>query len=112
MGAKKIDISIDNFLEWITSTGNLFPRNPVELNRFEKLYSDFKYHLSEECVDPFAIINGDFKPNSRIIQINSEAESENFRIAARNLDALPDHIKKKLKHNQNGQDSEDTGLSE
>lgn len=105
--SKKINISEDNFAEWAASTGNLFPRNPVELKRFEKLYSDHEYTLSEECVDPFAIANGNFKPNTKIVKFKTDDKTGDFRIAARNLDSLPEHIIKKLKRKQNGQESED-----
>ena len=105
--SKKINISEDNFAEWAASTGIMFPRNPVELKRFEKLYSDYEYKLSEECVDPFAIINGDFQPTSNLVKLNSDEKTNDIRIAARNLDNLPEHILKKLKRKQNGQESED-----
>ena len=105
--SKKINISEDNFAEWAASTGNMFPRNPIELKRFEKLYADYEYKLSEECVDPFAIINGDFERKSKIIKLDSAEKPNDISIAARNLDDLPDHIIQKLKRKHNGQESED-----
>jgi len=105
--SKKVNISEDNFAELAASTGRMFPRNTVELKRFEKLYSDYEYKLSEECVDPLAIINGDSSRKSRAIKLNSTEKSNEIRVAARNLDNLPDHIIQKLKRKQNGQKSED-----
>ena len=110
--SKKEHITESNFLEWVASTGFLFPRNSVELKRFEKLYSDTEYQLSEESVDPFAIVSGSFKPKTNIIHLHAEETKDNFRMAARNLDNLPDHILKKLKRNQDEQKSEDSGISE
>ena len=105
--SKKINISEDNFAEWVASTGSMFPRNPVELKRFEKLYSEYEYKLSEECVDPFAIIDGSFKLSTKIVKLNSDDKTNDLRIAARNLDNLPEHILKKLKRKQDGQEPGD-----
>ncbi len=110
--SKKISISEDNFCEWAASTGVLFPQNPVELNRFDKLYSDYEYQLKEDCVDPFAIIRRESTPVIKTAKIDSEEKPENFKMAARNLDHLPEHILKKLKRNQNGKAAKDTGVSE
>lgn len=105
--SKKINISEDNFAEWAASTGNMFPRNPVELKRFEKLYSHYEYKLSDDCVDPFTIINGDFKPNTKLVKLELDDKTNNLSIAARNLNSLPEHILNKLKRKQNGQEPED-----
>ena len=96
--------------EWLASTGYMFPSNPLELARFEKLYSDFDYKLSEDCVDPFAIISGDYKPKRLKIELTDNTEiSEDMRMAARNFKNIPEHILKKLKRNQNGLGSEEEG---
>lgn len=111
MGEGKKIITEDNLREWLASTGNLFPGNMSELSRFEKLYSDFEYRLDENCVDPFAIINGDFVPK----RIKIETQKNNnggFKMAARNLENLPEHILNKLKKNQDGLHSEKKGSSE
>jgi hypothetical protein len=109
--SKKIIISENNFREWLASTGNLFPGNKLELYRLEKLYADFQYTLNEDCVDPFKIISGEFKPQRIDNGIKINDNSEEFRLAARNLGNIPEHIMKKLKKNQNGFDSKEKGSS-
>lgn len=101
--SKKQHITESNFLEWIASTGYLFPRNPLELKRFEKLYSDFYYKLPEDSVDPFAIVSGSYNPKSNVIKLQTDKPNAKLNMAARNLDQLPDHILKKLKRNQDEQ---------
>ncbi|HCY77653.1 MAG TPA: hypothetical protein DHV28_17210 [Ignavibacteriales bacterium] len=111
MGESKKIITEDNFREWLASTGNLFPGNKSELNRFEKLYSDFEYRLDESYVDPFAIINGDFIPKRIKIELQN-SDNDGFKMAARNLEHLPEHILSKLKKNQDGLHSKKKGSSE
>lgn len=105
-------ITEESFLEWLASTGNLFPSNKLELSRFEKLYSDYKYVLDENCVDPFAIIDGTFKPKKINLKLESESAERNIRMAARNLEKFPEHILQKIKRNQNESRSEEKGGSE
>jgi len=111
MGQSRKMINEDNFREWLASTGNLFPSNDVELSRFEKLYSDFEYTLNENCVDPFAIINVDFKPSKIKLAIDKKDINNDIKMAARNLENVPEHILRKLKRNQNGPNSEKKGGS-
>jgi hypothetical protein len=111
MGESKKMIKEDNFREWLASTGNLFPGNKKELSRFEKLYSDFEYRLEESCVDPFAIINGDFVPKRIKVDIQ-ENKNVGFKMAARNIENLPEHILNKLKKNQDGLQAKKKGSSE
>lgn len=111
--SKKNIITENNFNEWLSSVGFLFPGNLIELARFEKLYNDFNYQLNEECVDPFKIIENN--TNSKAIHFKSNQEtnqSENLRFAARNFDSLPDHILKKIKKNQNGLNQKEKGSSD
>jgi len=110
MGQSKEIITQDNFREWLASTGILFPGNKSELARFEKLYSDFKYRLDENCVDPFAIVNGDFRPKAIKLKLQQEENTE-LKIAARNLENIPEHILRKIKQNQNGLSAKKKGSS-
>jgi hypothetical protein len=111
MGKEKFIITEENLPEWLSSLGHLFPENKRELARFEKLYADYPYVLNEDCVDPFAIVNGDFKPKR--IEINEPEAGENdISLAARNLEGLPGHILDKVKKNQHGLDPKETGSTE
>jgi len=103
--SKKHIITEENFNEWLSSVGFLFPSNLNELARFEKLYSDYDHKLNINCVDPFKIVEDNhisrkinFKENIDVIQ------TDDFRIAARNFDGLPEHILKKIKKNHDGLD--------
>jgi hypothetical protein len=104
MGQSKKIITEENFREWSASTGNLFPGNKFELSRFEKLYIDYEYNLDENCVDPFAIINGDFRPKAIKLKLQQE-QNPDLKMAARNLEHIPEHILRKLKQNQHGLNS-------
>jgi hypothetical protein len=108
MGQSKKNIDISEMFEWLASTGYLFPSNNLELARFEKLYADFDFKLTEDCVDPFAIVNGDYKPQKIEFEFDvNNATTEDIRMAARNFNNIPEHIFKKIKRNQDGQGSEE-----
>jgi len=47
--------------EWLCSTGFLFPRNEVELERFNLLYEDQNPELTGTEIDPDVILNSTFK---------------------------------------------------
>ena len=111
MGKEKYIITEENLPEWLASLGYLFPRNERELARFEKLYADYPHELNEDCVDPFAIINGTFKPKKMVFD-EPESGENNISLAARNLDGLPQHILDKMKKNQHGLDTKETGITE
>ena len=109
--SKKIIISENNLREWLASTGNLFPGNKLELARFEKLYADFQYTLNEDCVDPLKIISGEFKPQRVGDGKKDNGNTEELRMAARNMGNIPEHIMNKLKKNQLGYDYKEKGSS-
>ena len=103
MTQNKKHITPDNITEWLSSTGFLFPRNEIELERFEKLFSDDDFGLKGTEIDPDKIINGSFSENIRL-QIPDSIKKDEispYRIAARNGNELPEHILDKIKKNQN-----------
>ena len=103
--SKKHIITEENFNEWLSSTGFLFPSNLIELARFEKLYSDYDHKLNADCVDPFKIVEDNHNIRKINFIENKEADKlENLRIAARNFDGLPEHILKKIKEKHDGLD--------
>lgn len=102
MAQNKKHITPENITEWLSSTGFLFPRNEVELDRFEKLYREEDYGLTGKEIDPDKIINGTFKEKENIKipdDINKE-EIIPYKMAARNGKELPKHIMDKIKKNQ------------
>ena len=102
MAQDKKHITNEEITEWLSSTGFLFPRNEVELERFEKLYGEIDYGLTGKEIDPDKIINGTFR-DSKVITtpfyINEE-ELTSYRMVARNGNSLPKHILEKIKKNQ------------
>ena len=102
MAQNKKHITPENITEWLASTGFLFPRNEVELERFEKLYGEEDFGLTGKEIDPDKIINGTFREN-KILKISndiSQEEINSYRIAARNGNELSKHIMDKIKKNQ------------
>lgn len=102
MAQNKKHITPENITEWLCSTGFLFPRNEVELERFEKLYSEEDFGLTGEEIDPDKIINGTFK-ETKIVKMPTDIKQEEispYRMAARNGNNLPKHIIDKIKKNQ------------
>jgi hypothetical protein len=57
MRSNKKNISEANFLSYLKSLGFLFPETEKELNRFNELYSDFKYELKGKEISPQKIID-------------------------------------------------------
>lgn len=103
MAQNKKHITPENITEWLSSTGFLFPRNEVELERFEKLYGDDDFGLTGTEIDPDKIIGGTFRENKifKIPDNIQQNEISPYRMAARNGNDLPKHILDKIKKNQN-----------
>jgi hypothetical protein len=102
MAKNKISLSPENITEWLASTGFLLPRNEVELQRFEKLYSDQDFGIRGDEIDPQKILDGTYsntqtkKPSANI----QPEEFSDYRMAARKGDTIPKHILEKMKKNQ------------
>lgn len=103
MAQNKKHITPENITEWLSSTGFLFPRNEVELERFEKLFSDDDFGLTGTEIDPDKIINGTFREKEILKMPDSikQIEVSPYRMVARNGNELPKHIMDKIKKNQN-----------
>jgi hypothetical protein len=104
MAQNKKNITPQDITEWLCSTGFLFPRNEVELERFEKLYGDEDFGLTGKEIDPDNIINGVFqdkKVEGVLPSSINKDEITPYRMAARNGASLPEHILEKIKRNQN-----------
>ncbi len=102
MAQNKKHITPENITEWLSSTGFLFPRNEVELERFEKLFGDEDFGLTGKEINPDKIINGSFR-ETKIAKMPTDIKLEEispYRMAARNGNILQKHILDKIKKNQ------------
>ena len=104
-----VNINEENIAEWIYSVGYFLPRTDKEEARFEKLHAEISYDIDINAVDPFAILNGSWRPSFVIRLDNSTLKEEvtELRMAARKHEDLPDEIIKKIQKNQNDHDSSD-----
>lgn len=102
-------ITNDNLEEWLASTGYLFPTNDLEIARFDKLYDDYAFKLSETRIDVKSIMEDSYSCKSsvaKIIQIDNGAINE-LKMVARNGDSqVTDEIisKMKAKHRKKDDD--------
>jgi len=89
-------------IEWLCSTGYLFPSTEVELARFNKLYPDSELIDSTVCIE--RIINNQARTFPIINHFNVDVEEgiiDQFRMVARKgLEDLPDNVIKKMLGNQ------------
>ncbi|WP_028298597.1 hypothetical protein [Olivibacter sitiensis] len=111
MAQSKIHITPDNMPGWLASTGFLFPRNELELARFEKLYPIEEEDIDDFEVDCNAILNRTLKI-AKSITLEREAKDEDIvplRMVARKGNSLPKHILDKIKKNQDGRTKDDSG---
>jgi len=103
MAQNKKHITSENITEWLASTGFLFPRNEVEIQRFEKLYGDIDFGLTGQEIDPEKIINNTFR-EKKILNIPADTNQNQiseYRMVARSGKVLPKHIIDKIIKNQN-----------
>lgn len=93
-------IDTNNIGRWSSALGFSFPRNEPEEKIFDKLYSDYDFQLEGVKIDA----------NKLIAEIesdgNKESMSSEWKMAARNYGALPDHIINKMKKNQDGKEGD------
>jgi hypothetical protein len=114
MAQNKKYITPENITEWLASTGFLFPRNEVELARFEKLFGNIDLGLTGNEIDPNKIINGEL-PQLEISQMPNRIKSEDYNeysMVARKGNNLPKHILDKIKKNQKNSKNDNTFESE
>lgn len=111
MAHDKNHITPENIEEWLASTGYLFPRNELELARFEKLFGQSDESITGKEIDPDKIINGETE-TTKVIQMLPGTDSETFkeyRMVARNGSNIPKHILDKMKKNQDDSRKNDNG---
>lgn len=90
-------------IEWLCSTGYLFPSTEIELTRFNKLYPDFEVIDSTVCIE--RILKNEARTFPIIEHFNDDIEQDiidQFRMVARKgMEDLPDDVIKKMLGNQN-----------
>ncbi|GAA0893632.1 hypothetical protein GCM10009122_33110 [Fulvivirga kasyanovii] len=106
MAKDKKHITTDNINEWLGSLGFLFPRDHRELGRFDKLYKEYDHELSGDILDPKKIMAGDFENIQVDGSVEDQGTTQNWRMAARNFENIPEHILKKMKRNQDNGDTD------
>ena len=114
MAHDKKHITPENIDEWLASTGFIFPRNELELSRFEKLYSESLEGITGKEIDPDKIIKGNLD-STKAVEIKpftSAGEFSEYRMAARNGKNIPKHILDKMKRNQDKNRNDDNRPSE
>lgn len=104
-----IIVSVDNFDELLGSTGYLLPSNELELLRFNKLYDDYVFKLTDTKIDLMSIMEGRYICKSavtRIVQIDSNEINELKMVARNGEGQVPDDIisKMKAKHRKKNDD--------
>lgn len=113
--AKSVDtnlsnISNDNLDEWLGSVGYLFPNTELEKERFDKLYEEYDFKLSNVKIDIESIINGSYVCKSAvtpIIQIDTNEINELKMVARNGEGQIPDDIISKMKGKHRKKDDDD-----
>lgn len=100
-------INENNLDDWLHSTGFLYPKNEKQLERFEKLYEDYDFKLSNEKIDIESILKDTLCYKTRTIQLNLSSsvinDIEDLKMVARKgQSGLPQHIIDKMKKKHNG----------
>lgn len=113
MTSKQLFKGDEDWESWLASTGFLFPRNELELARYNKLYGESEHEkLTDSSVSIDRILNGRarlFPALNPFFDKDINGVEQEYRMVARKgLGQLPDHIREKMKKNQQ---NDDTGSS-
>lgn len=108
---RKIERIELNYLDsWIASTGFLFPKNELELDRFNKIYDDYDYKLDSKTIDPLAIINNTFHRAPKVITMFESDIKEDISslkmVARKGQLNIPMHIIEKMRRKHNNDSSD------
>lgn len=99
---KKYITNNEEFREWVSSLGYLFPSNEKELARFNKFYNDYEHELSGQEIDPTELLDS-MRPNSikELTPLPVEDEfTRNWHLVARNRKSVSGSILSKMQKNQ------------
>ncbi len=93
-------IDSNNLGNWLCSAGFLFPKNEMQLARFNQIYSDYDFKLKDTRIDVKSILDGNVCFMTRVIKIVKEDEIkdiEELKMVARKGQEVPKHIIEKMK---------------
>jgi hypothetical protein len=109
MADSKRHITPENIDEWLSSTGFLFPRNELEIARFERLFGMPGENSTGDEIDPARIINGKLGLGIIVKMKSTENQIDysEYKMVARNGSSVPKHILDKMKKNQESRKNDD-----
>jgi hypothetical protein len=110
MTSKTLFKNPEDWISWLASTGYLFPRNELELARYNKLYQDSEQIvLTNSTVSVERILAGRCRlfPASNPFedQDTTQIEQQYRMVARKGQGQLPDHIRAKMKKNEANDDN-------
>jgi hypothetical protein len=114
MTSKTLFKNPEDWTSWLASTGYLFPRNELELARYNKLYQDSEQkRLADSTVSVERILAGRCRLFPAINPFEdqdiNQIQQEYRMVARKGQGQLPDHIRAKMKKNEA---NDDNGLPE
>jgi len=105
------DLTIEEWDVLLCSTGYLPPRNGEELDFFDEMYDDYKSRIENRYVDVDMILRGachvvtdyQYVESNHILEQAKVAEDikQEYSMAARNFDKLPQDVLDKMKRQHN-----------
>lgn len=109
MTSKQLFKGDEDWDSWLASTGFLFPRNELELARYNKLFGESEQEkLTDSSVSVERILDGRVRlfptPNPFLDKDIKGIEQEYRMVARKGLGQLPAHIREKMKKNQQNDD--------
>ncbi|WP_025144298.1 hypothetical protein [Pedobacter jeongneungensis] len=110
MAQSKLFTDPEEITNWLASTGYLFPRNELELKRYNKLFDDGdNIKLTDSNVSLDRIFSGQvmrFPEGTPFQTYDKNQIISDYKMVARNgLNGLPEHILNKMLNNQNKNDA-------
>jgi len=104
MTSKRLIKGDEDWYSWLASTGYFFPRNEIELTRYNKLFEENEQgKLTDSSVSVERILTGRVRllPPLTFSDRDIDVIEEEYRMVARKgMDQLPHHIREKMKKNQ------------
>lgn len=111
MAQNKLFLNPEEITGWLASTGYLFPRNELELKRYNKLFGDNEeIKITDSSVSIERIFSGNVRPFPQKISFSTYDKDQivsEYKMVARNgLEGVPEHILNKMLNNQNKNDAD------